>query len=212
MALHYLSYFLETDMPAYGGEEGQIKFTEIRSIAKGDTTNNLKFEFINHIGTHIDFPRHFSNEGKTCSDYPASFWVFEKVGFIECDVENITEAIESISPDVELLLLKTGFSVKRKEKEYWSSQPVIKAELARILRKRFKRLRVFGFDLISLTSKLDRAEGKLAHQLFLLENDILVLEDMNLISLHHTPAKVIIAPLLVENADGVPCTVICFDN
>ena len=69
-------------------------------------------------------------------------------------------------------------------------------------------LRVFGFDMISLTSKLDRAEGKLAHIAFLIENVILVLEDMNLEILSITPSTVIISTLQLEGADGGPCNVI----
>jgi arylformamidase len=212
MPVIYLSYFLDHQTPAYGGEQGLIQFEKMRSITKGDVSNNLKLELPNHIGTHIDFPRHFSNEGKSCSDYPASFWSFEKVGFIQCNVDQVEQAVQTIPDDIELLILKTGFGAKRKEKEYWSAQPIIKASLADLLHKKFKDLRVFGFDMISLTSKLDRAEGKLAHQCFLLQNEILILEDMDLKYLHYTPKKVIIAPLLISDADGAPCTVISFDN
>lgn len=212
MPVIYLSYFIDQRTPAYGGEEGLIQFDKIRSIAKGETSNNLKLKLPNHIGTHIDFPLHFSNEGKTCNDYPASFWFFEKVGFIQCNVDQVAQSVQTLPDDIELLILKTGFGAKRKEKEYWSAQPILKASLANLLRKKFKDLRVFGFDMISLTSKLDRAEGKLAHQSFLLHNEILILEDMDLNQLHCSPRKVIIAPLLISDADGSPCTVICFDN
>jgi kynurenine formamidase len=57
---------------------------------------------------------------------------------------------------------------------------------------------------------LDRAEGKKAHIQFLLQNDILVLEDMDLQNLFSTPSSVIIAPLQIEGADGVPCNVISY--
>ena len=64
--------------------------------------------------------------------------------------------------------------------------------------------------MISLTSKLNRSEGRLAHLSFLIENDILVLEDMNLLNLEYAPNEIIIAPLPINNADGVPCNVIAF--
>ena len=62
--------------------------------------------------------------------------------------------------------------------------------------------------MISLTSKLDRAEGKKAHLNFLINNEILILEDMNLEKLFEKPNKVIIAPLQIKEASGVPCNVI----
>jgi kynurenine formamidase len=206
----YLSYFLSQDTPAYGGAEGTIIFEQERSIERGDTSNNLKFIFPAHIGTHIDFPRHFSNEGKKGNDYPAAFWIFSKIGFIECATDEVEQHIDQLPADIEMIILKTGFGNKRGTSEYWTSQPVIPASLAGIFKKRFPALRVFGFDLISLTSKLDRAEGKKAHSEFLLENDILVLEDMDLRNLVSTPANVIIAPLQVTGADGVPCNVISY--
>jgi arylformamidase len=208
MAITYLSHFLNTDTPAYGGETGLVHFEKIRSISKGDTSNNLKLTFPGHIGTHIDFPFHFSDTGKKCHEYPASFWHFDKVAFIECSVDEIIGKIEYLPQDIELLILKTGFGGKRMESEYWSSQPVLKKELAAIFKQKFPLLRVFGFDLISLTSKLNREEGKLAHRSFLIENEILVLEDMNLNDLNYCPVQVVIAPLQIEDADGVPCTVI----
>lgn len=204
----FLSYTIDEHTPAYGGRKGLVHWEVSSAIAKGNTTNELRLHLANHIGTHIDFPYHFSEKGKKCDDYPAGFWVFASVGLLQCSLAEVPEAIGQLPADIELLLLKTGFGAKRGQEAYWSSQPVIPADLAGIFRKRFPRLRVFGFDMISLTSKLDRAEGSRAHQAFLLEHDILVLEDMDLGSLHHTPATVIISPLQAAGADGVPCTVI----
>jgi len=207
----YLSYHLNEKTPAYGGEVGLVRLERIRSISNGDTSNNMHFNFPGHIGTHIDFPYHFSDNGKKCKDYPAGFWIFNKVGFINCPIERVAEEIITLPVDIEILILKTGYGLLRQEQEYWSDQPVIPASYAAMLRSRFHSLRVFGFDMISLTSKRERSEGKLAHELFLLEYEILVLEDMNLSELHESPQKLFIAPLLIENADGVPCTVIGFN-
>ena len=210
MSVIFLSYFLREDTPAYGGAEGTLMFEQIRSIDRGDTSNNLFLKFPNHIGTHIDFPRHFSNEGKSINDYPAEFWIFNRVGFIHSDMDSLELSCKGLPDDIELLIVKTGFGDQRNENIYWAGQPVVPASAAEMLRKRFPHLRVFGFDLISLTSQLNKAEGKKAHLAFLTEQNILVLEDMNLNNLFSTPERVIIAPLQISNADGVPCTVIAF--
>ena len=206
----FLSYFYEESTPVYGGLKDTISFKPSSSIMNGNTANSITINLPNHCGTHIDFPRHFNDEGKTCSDYPPGFWSFDKVGFLTCEIEVVPDRIASLPADIELLILKTGFGSKRNEDTYWSSQPVIPASFASLFRKAFPRLRVFGFDLISLTSKLDRAEGKKAHLAFLIENDILILEDMNLNHLTVSPQKVIISPLLIKGADGSPCTVIAY--
>ena len=210
MVAIYLSYFIEKTTPAYGGEKNCIQFEKIRSIGNGDTSNNLRICLPTHIGTHIDFPYHFKEYGKKSSDYLPSFWLFNKIGFLNCSIEEVPNQVENLPNDIELLILKTGFGAKRNSDEYWASQPVIPASFAGIFRQKFPRLRVFGFDLISLTSKLDRAEGKRAHLDFLIANEILVLEDMKLDALETAPDKIIISPLQLMEADGAPCTVIAY--
>lgn len=211
MKISFLSHFINNDTPVYGGYENQIEISKKSSIEDGDTANSLNIVFNNHVGTHIDFPFHFSNTGKKSSDYDASFWVFNKVGFVECSINEFPEKINNLPNDIELLIFKSGFGKNRGDEVYWKSQPVIPSTFAKILRNKFPKLRVFGFDMISLTSKLNREEGKKAHEDFLLENDILILEDMNIDSLKKSPNKVIICPLQISSADGAPCTVISYE-
>ena len=204
----FLSHFLDDTTPVYGGEENSFVCKKTNQIKNGDTSNNLHLSFPNHIGTHIDFPLHFSVDGLSCSDYPASFWIFNNIGFLNCCIDEIEIQAEKLDSDIEMLIIKTGFGENRKNKEYWKEQPVIPALLANFLKSKFSNLRLFGFDMISLTSKLDRTEGKSAHLQFLIKNNILILEDMDLSNLHFTPRLVIVSPMLVSLADGVPCTVI----
>jgi arylformamidase len=208
----YLSYYYDLFTPVYGGKTDLISFNNIKAIENGDTTNECVITLPNHSGTHIDFPRHFSNSGKTCSDYKSDFWVFKKIGFLSCSIDVLPDRIKELPSDIEILILKTGFGIERGYETYWQSQPVIPASYGNILRSTFPYLRVFGFDLISLTSKLDRSEGKKAHISFLIENDILILEDMNLTQINDRPHRIIISPLLIKDADGSPCTVIAFFN
>jgi len=206
----YLSHFIDSEIPIYGGSKGEIIIEPICSIDKGDTSNNLHFSFPAHIGTHIDFPYHFSNQGKKSNDYPPSFWIFNKIGFLDCTIDEVESNLATLAGDIEILILKTGFGANRHKEIYWSSQPVIPAKFATVFKNRFPKLRIFGFDLLSLTSKLDRAEGKSAHLNFLINNDILVLEDMNLENIVDVPKVVIVAPLQINAADGVPCNVIAY--
>lgn len=206
----FLSHFLEEGTPAYGGIQGSIILKRTKNIQNGDTSNNMEFTFPNHIGTHIDFPFHFDTKGKRSQDYLPSFWIFNKIGFVECDIKTFPEIIKTLSTDIEILIFKTGFGGKRGDNEYWSSQPVIPADFAKLLKNHFPDLRVFGFDMISLTSKLDRGEGKKAHLAFLIEYDILILEDMKLDAITVQPSKLVILPLQVKDADGVPCCVLAY--
>jgi len=206
----FLSYFINKNTPIYGGVENAFITEILSSIIEGDTSNSSKYIFNNHIGTHIDFPFHFSNTGAKSNDYNSSFWVFNKVGFINTSIINFEHDINSLPTDIEILILKTNFGIYRGTEKYIFDQPVIPSNWAVLLRSKFPKLRVFGFDLISLTSKKDRSEGKKAHIEFLIKNNILIIEDMDLSKITESPSKLIVAPLLIESSDGVPCTIISF--
>jgi arylformamidase len=206
----YLSHFIKENTPVYGGDTEVIQLEKIRTISKGDTSNNLKLTFPGHVNTHIDFPYHFHDNGKKSNDYAPINWIFNKVGFISCSIEDIENKIAYLPKDIECLILKTGFEQYRGLEKYWKEQPIINAALATTFKSKFPNLRLFGFDMISLTSKLDRSEGKKAHLAFLIDNDILILEDMHLAFLEHTPKQIIVAPLQIDQADGVPCTVLAY--
>ncbi|GAF94079.1 unnamed protein product, partial [marine sediment metagenome] len=68
-----LSYKIDVETPAYGGKQGFL-LTPLSSIEKGDSANTSKWEFPNHLGTHIDFPYHFFQNGQTVEDFPTDFW------------------------------------------------------------------------------------------------------------------------------------------
>lgn len=204
----FLSHYLNLHTPMYGGKKNQIEIKEISSIRNGDTANSKRLKFPNHVGTHIDFPFHFDNDGKKIQNYEPNFWIFKKIGLIDDQVENIELQFESLDKNIDFLIIKTGFGEYRNQKKYWQSQPVFPSYLASKIKNHFPNIRAIGFDMISLTSQLDKQEGKKAHIEFLVENDILVIEDMNLENLNSTPIELIVSPLLVEDIDGCPCTII----
>jgi len=108
----YLSHFINEKTPLYGGKQNQISFDNLSSINGGDTSNSMLVKFPNHTGTHIDFPLHFSNNGKSINDYPPDFWFYEKIGFINCNVSKINQELKNLPSDIEFLIIKTGFEKK----------------------------------------------------------------------------------------------------
>lgn len=214
-----LSYPLDGDTPAYGGGEG-LRCEAARCMDRGDSCNASVWTFSNHLGTHLDFPRHFSPDGRTLDDYPMEFFMFERVGFIA--LERVEEGeiltwerlqgarIFRMPRDADLLLIKTGFGAKRGTPAYRQANPGFSPGLARDLRGRFPALRVLGFDSISLSSFAHRDLGREAHRAFLdHERPVLPLEDMDLspLSAAWDVVRVLVVPLRVRGADGAPCTV-----
>ena len=213
----YLSYLIHPEAPAYGGNQAFFDEPD-KQMEKGDSCNTRLWRMSNHMGTHIDFPRHFSIEGKTLNDFPASFWFFDKIKIIFTDPVEPGKILttkdlnlSTVPTDVELLLIKTGFCNLRENPIYWQSNPGLHPELATRLCQDFPRLKVIGFDFISLSSFVNKELGRQAHKAFLdTHKPILLLEDMDLKELD-TNAKIIqivVAPLRVKDSDASPCTVL----
>ncbi|MCK9618072.1 MAG: cyclase family protein [Lentimicrobiaceae bacterium] len=213
-----LSHILKPGIPSYGNRDKLI-IEHPSSLAYGNTANSSSWNFTsNHLGTHIDVPNHFFDEGMTISDYPASFWFSEKILLIDIPLEK-SELItpyhlnDKVKSNIEVLLVRTGFEKYRHQEKYWNDNPGVAAETGFWLRKNFPEIKIFGFDFISLTSWKFRDEGKKAHKAFLdpiaTGKPVCLIEDMSLKSVQNTVKQIIVAPLLVEKGNGSPVTVLC---
>ena len=212
----YLSYPLNCETPAYGGGDS-LRTQHEKTMEKGDSCNTLYLSLSNHLGTHIDFPRHFVQAGKTSGDYSPEFWIFYSpfildISTVETGVILQPEDVDmdAVPDNIDMFIIKTGFCYLRKKDIYWENNPGFAPGMAIFLRERFPHLRVFGFDSISLSSFAHRKIGQKAHKAFLDHpRPILLLEDMDLSMLDNSMKlkQVIVSPLRVEGADGAPCTV-----
>ena len=212
---------MSTETPAYGGGKS-LKSESVKDIEKGDSSNSLCWSFSNHLGTHIDFPSHFVNEGHTVSDYHPDFWIFQHPFLVDLSPVGPGTIISTencnynrIPVETDLILIKTGFCNLRNKAVYWKNNPGVSPELAFVLRENFSKLRMIGFDSISTSSYTHRKIGREAHRAFLNHNrPILLLEDMDLSKIDQKTVfdHIIVAPLRVENSDAAPCTVLAEIN
>ena len=213
-AWFFLNHPLDIDTPAFGGSKA-FNREHVRSISHGDSSNSEKWSFNNHVGSHVDAPRHFRAGAATISDFPAGHWVFDQVKVLQIAVEQdgiigTGQWCDGIPAHCDLLLIKTGFEAHRTDETYWKNNPGISPELANWLRANRPSVRAIGFDFISLTAFQHRALGREAHHAFLSHETlpILIFEDLKLSSCRQSPAQVIALPLLVKHADGAPVTIL----
>jgi kynurenine formamidase len=152
--------------------------------------------------------------GPAVPDFGAENWVFGKTFLAEVSDAGPGRMIgpEDLTglEDCEILLIRTGFERYRSEDIYWQDSPGLRPDLALHLKRTCPSIRAVGADFISVSSLRDRETGRRSHRSFL-ENDILLIEDMKLSPLVKAPGKIIVAPLLVEGADGSPCTVFAME-
>lgn len=214
----YLSYILDKNTPTYGNRNKFIA-TKKSDISKGDVANDTAIETTVHIGTHIDMPYHFYENGQTIEDFDCGYFNFENILFIELTPKELIikdELIELLDKTkdknkYEILIVKTGICNKRGTQEFWESNYGFDPSIADYLREFFPNIRVFGFDSISVSSFQNRMVGREAHKAFLNpKNPILLLEDMDLreVTKSNIIKKLTVAPVRIAKCDGVPCTVI----
>jgi kynurenine formamidase len=215
----FLNHPISEDTPSYGNRD-KIILKPGTQISKGDTANTTEIFFTNnHIGTHVDVPKHFYDNGRTITDLKASEWFFDNISLIDIPCEEgrliHEEDLKSqqISSLTDFLIIRTGYESLRSDESYWNAYPGISPEACSYLRENFSKLRAVGFDFISLTSPLFKEEGKEAHRILLRETDgdfILIIEDMKLAHLSEAPGKSIISPLMIQNGNGGPVTIFAF--
>lgn len=212
----YLSYPLSPQTPAYGGGSGFSSRPD-KQMAEGDSCNTQHWEMPNHIGTHVDAPRHFSAQGLTVDAYPADFWIFDHPRIL--DISPVTPEtlilpehmdLSKIPLKTDILLLRTGFFRFRGQDAYWRTSPGLSSDIADVLRQRLPFLRAIGFDLISVSSLAFREIGRNAHRAFLdHDQPILLIEDMDLsgVNGNSLSKQLVVAPVFVMGADGAPCSI-----
>ena len=212
----YLSYILDSNTPTYGNRN-RFNITKKSDISKGDVANDSYIDTTTHIGTHIDMPHHFYENGQTIEDFDTDFWFFKKPLFIQIRAKDyiikdeLIKKLDMIKDSgYDILIVKTGICYKRNSKEFWAKNYGFHPDIYDYLINKFPKIRVMGFDSISVSSLTNRIIGREAHQRFLNPNNpILLLEDMDLREVDNSIIlkEMIVSPLRVAKCDGLPCTV-----
>jgi len=212
----YLSYLLDENTPTYGNRNKFV--AEKKSdIAQGDIANDTSIATTVHIGTHIDMPYHFYEEGQTIEDFDADFWLFTRPLFIEIRQnepiikEKLIEELNKVNDiGYDILIVKTGLCHERQQEKYWKNNYGFHPDVYGYLVEKFLNIRVIGFDSISVSSWSNRMLGREAHKRFLNPlKPILLLEDMDLreCTKSNSLKKILVAPIRIVQCDGLPCSV-----
>lgn len=180
---------------------GDTPYTYEVVYKKEDTgsVNIGKLTTSTHMGTHIDAPFHFDNDGAKVHELPIDLYIGRAYVIDLTGVTSVgrTELEKFDFGGAERLLLKTG---KRDDLTVFPAQFVyLREDVAPLLKERGVRL--IGVDAPSVdpeTSKTVDAHHALhAHQIMILEN--IVLDDVAA-----GDYELIALPLSIVGADGSP--------
>lgn len=184
----------------------QYKAENICSIDKGSQYNLCHMHFGNHTGTHIDFPSHVLKGGKTSSDFPIDSLVGSGL-IIEVpdDEKSITKTFVAkqhiLSND--FVFFKTANSKLPKQGRFTDKYVYIEPDAAEELLSR--GVKIVGIDYISVDQY--EAEDLPVHK-FLLSNNVLIVEGLELNNAPIGRCKVYIMPVNIHEMDGLPARVV----
>lgn len=197
-----LTQTLENGISIYPGTEEPV-FEQLSTV-KSDGSAVIKMNISTHVGTHMDSPAHFVDQGKTLDQ----FQIEELHGnglVINCfDAKSIT--LELLKPykdkisNSSFILFYTGWDKKWKAPEYIEPfQTLTPDAIEWLLQFPIKGL---GYDSISADS-IDSVDFP-NHQA-ILGNGILILENLCLLDqLLDKTFEFYAIPLKIKNSDGSP--------
>ncbi len=213
-----LSYQINKNTRFYKANTRDIENIVLDTSEKFNRETKLHID--SHTGTHIDYPAHSIKDGKFGEEYPIDYLCSDKVQLINIDLLQEQRPVldldfiksQNISEDIEIVFINTYFHTLRDDDRYIWNSPIMDSKIPLYLKEHYPSIKAVGFDVISVTSQLDRDEGKKCHYNFLSSDtgrEVLIIEDIDysLLEKESEIEEVIILPLMFEKMDGAPCTI-----
>ncbi len=205
MKLYDVTVPISNDLPVYPGDSA-IQITRVMSLEKGDIARVSHLSFSTHIGTHIDPPYHFIQDGKPADELPLDIFIGPARVVDVGDVDSIDAALlASFDLDgVTRLLFKTRNS------RFWSETSEFQKEFvyletdgAELLARR--GLRLVGIDYLSIEKfNFDKPTTHWT----LLGAGVVVVEGLDLSGVPPGDYELICLPLKIKDGDGGPARVV----
>lgn len=190
----------------YPGDPG-FSTEEVALLATGSPFQLCYMHMGNHTGTHIDFPAHVIQDGKTSSDFSIQDLIGSGLIIDVPDTEkSITKefigAQHAISQN-DFIFFKTANSIISKQAKFTENYVYIEVDAAELLIQ--KGIKLVGIDYISVDSYEEKSLP--VHHAFL-SNNILIVEGLELSSAPIGRCELYIIPNNIPNMDGLPVRVI----
>ena len=197
-----ISVPLRPQMPTWPGSVG-FQLMRTMCLEAGDSANVSRLDCDLHVGTHVDAPWHFVEDGSTVEQLPLDSLIGPAIVAYLPKVDAITAgdlAALGLSSGAKRLLLRTRNSelwaagVTEFRKDYAALTP----DAARWVVDH--GIRLIGVDYLSVQRYDD---SPLTHQI-LLEAGVIILEGLNLAGVQPGAYELICLPLCLVGAEGAP--------
>jgi arylformamidase len=197
-----ISVPLKPEMPVWPGSPG-FKLYRTMNLAAGDEANVSQLETDVHVGTHVDAPCHFLQEGTAVEELSLDVLIGPAYVAYLPEVKAVTAAdLEELNlpPNTTRLLLSTTNSQlwANHVTEFNKDFVALTADGAQWLAD--KGIRLIGVDYLSVQRYYD---STLTHEI-LLKAGIIILEGLNLTNVAAGMYQLVCLPIKLVGSDGAP--------
>ncbi len=199
--------WIDISVPVYQGMvhwpgDPEFQSCRVQSLDRGDVCNVTQFSTSAHIGTHMDAPAHFLQDGVGIDQAPLEALIGEcrVLQIQDPDAVRVAELKEQRITPGERILFKTRNSARRWEnREFHGDFVYIAEEAARFLADR--HVRTVGIDYLSVGGFTK--DGPETHRA-LLSAGIWIIEGLDLSQVSPGRYEFVCLPLKLRDSDGAP--------
>jgi arylformamidase len=211
MTIYDISLTISPSLPTWPGDP-KIVLEQLESMDKGAHANVTTISSTVHIGTHVDAPHHFLNDGRTVENLPLDVltgpcYVVQLPDGIDAITAEVLARTE-VSSDMKRILFGTSNSHKwvKGESKFDEDFVAITEDGAEWLVERGVQL--VGVDYLSVAPYGD-SEG--THKV-LLKAGVVVVEGLNLSNVVRGFYELYCLPLKIAGSDGAPARAILIQS
>lgn len=197
-----LTRTVHEEMATWPGDP-KPEFRPANRIAQGDSCNTSTLRLNSHLGTHLDAPYHFEEDGKRLHEMPLEPLIGPaRVIDLTENESHISRAdLENLGLDgVQRLLIKTRYGEKLSEPAFFEGYVALAPDAAEFVVE--KGISLVGIDYLSI-EPFHQPEHRTHHTL--LQNEVIIVEGLDLSGLAPGNYDFICLPLKIKDCDGSPC-------
>ena len=207
MTIYDISLTISPDLPTWPGDPA-LKLEQIASMDKGANANVTHISAAVHLGTHVDAPHHFLNDGRTVEQLPLSVLTGP------CYVMQLPDGVDAITAEV-LERMELTFDFKRilfgtSNSHWWAKgETKFQTDFVAITEDGAEWLvnrgvQLVGVDYLSVAPYDDSAP---THTV-LLNAGVVIVEGLNLSQIPRGFYDLYCLPLKIADSDGAPARAI----
>ena len=211
MTIIDISLTISPDIPTWPGDPG-LELTRSESMDEGAHVNVTHLSTSVHLGTHVDAPHHFLNDGRTVEQLPLEVltgpcYVVQLPDGVEAITSEVLDRTE-IAPDMKRILFGTKNSHlwARGVKEFQTDFVAITEDGAEWIVEH--GIQLVGVDYLSVAPFGDSTP---THSI-LLKASVVVVEGLNLSKVMRGFYDLYCLPLKIAGSDGAPARAILIQS